>query len=121
NRWLDDSGGWIDYVECRKRQRDAVRKREARCDLKNLPYRSTEQHQADNEQDVVRTNEDVMNPGDHELLNHRKDALRATDGKFGLAMGAVEDLLPGEISILIETHVRLVPWIVRKQPALDSK
>ena len=71
DRRLDDPGRRADEIERGERQRDAVSDGERRHDERQLPDRAAEQQQPDEKQQMVRANQDVMNPRRHEPARRR--------------------------------------------------
>ena len=84
---LDDPCRRAEDVERRQRQRDAVPDRERRDDQRQAPERAAEEQQADQEQDVVRADQDVLDARRDERPDHRPSALRRP-GEEPHAMGA---------------------------------
>ena len=66
-------------VERRQRQRDAVPDREGRDDAEQAPPAAAEEQQADQEQDVIRPDQDVMDSRRDERLHHRHRTLRRAE------------------------------------------
>ena len=72
---LDQARRRADEVERGQRQRDAVRHGERRHDDDELPGRAAEQQQADEEQQVIRSDEDVTDAGRQEPPHDGEGAL----------------------------------------------
>ena len=67
--------GGITIPQRRQRQRDAVGYGKRGDDQQQLFHRAAEQEQARQEQQVIRTNKDVVDAGRDELLQHRPHTL----------------------------------------------
>ena len=87
DRRLDDPRRRADEVQRRERQRDAVRDGERGDDERELAERAAEQQQPDEEQQVVRTDQDVVDARRQELLDDRERALARAGEVLELACG----------------------------------
>ena len=111
---LDESRRRRDDVERRQRQRDAVADRERRHDQREPRQCAAEQQQADQEQDVVGADQDVLDPREHERLDDRPAALHAAGVILGVVR-RVEDRLQLQRRVFVDVDERLVNRIVREQ------
>ena len=110
--------GGLTTFERRQRQRDAVRHRESRHDEQQPPERAAEQEQADQEQQMIRADEDVMDPRRQELPDDRERALPCSREVLERGLRAVENRL-GEGVAFVHVDERLVVGVVRKERAGD--
>ena len=108
DRRLDDPRRRADDVQRLERERDAVRDGERGHDHRELADRTAEQQQADEKQQVIGADQDVMDAGRKEFLDHRQRALPR----------AREVLEPR--AAVVENRLRLVLRVVRKHPRRDG-
>ena len=94
DRRLDDPRRRRHEVERRQRQRDAVRDRERGDDQRELADRAAEQQQADQKQQVIGPDQDVMDAGGQELAGSTAIAPCRVPAKYSkLRAAAVENRL----------------------------
>ena len=86
DRRLDDPRRRGDEVQRRERQRDAVRDGERGDDERQLAERAAEQQQADQEQQVVGADQDVVDAGGQELPDDRERALARAGEVLGVRL-----------------------------------
>src|SRR5215471_5534616 len=81
--------------------------------------RSAEQQQPNQKQDVVRTDQNVVDTLWHELLDDSHDSLTCAREVMGFGMRAVENPLRREGITFIDVHECLMNGIVRKHRRVD--
>src|ERR1043166_1912613 len=113
NRRLNQPRRRRDDVQRRERQRDAVGHRERRDDDQQLTDRSAKQQQADEEQEVVWPDEDVMGTRRNELFDDRKYPLSRTGEIVDARMLRIDDHLRRQRLAFVDVDERLV------HPAID--
>ena len=92
-----------------------MRQCEAGDDEEQTLERASQEKQADEEEQMVGTDEDVVGAHQHELLDDRKPSLSRAGEVLVLGLGVVEDSLRGERLALVDVQKRLVVLVVRKQ------
>ena len=112
---LDDARRRRHDVQRRERQRDAVRDGERRHDHRELADRAAEQQQADEEQQVIGADEDVVDSRGQELLDHRQRALPRAGEVLEARTSGVENRLRQRVAF-VHVEEGLVHRIVRKHP-----
>ena len=83
--------------------------------------RAAEQQQADEEQDVIGPDEDVMRPRRDERLHHRNRALRRPEVVGARIRRGVEDHLLTEIRVLVDVDEGLMDRVVGKEVRVDRE
>ena len=104
-----------------ERQRDAVAEGEGRDDQAEAAERAAEEQQADQEQDVVRADHDVVDAGRHERRQHRGDAGPAAGVVVHRRPPRVEDGLVPQRAVLVDVDERLVLAVVGEQRGVDRR
>ena len=117
---FDESRRRRDDVERRERERDAVADRERRHDQRQPRQRAAEEQQADQEQDVIGPDQDVLDAGDDERLHDRPSALRAARVIRRVLVRCVEDRLQLQRRVLVDVDEGLVNRIVRKHVGVNA-
>jgi hypothetical protein len=82
---------------------------------------AAKQQQADDEQDVVGADGDVMDPGRSECLEHRPRALASAGVILGRLTARVEDVLTHEDISVVDVHERLMIWVVREECGMQRQ
>ena len=113
NRRLDDPGRRRDDVERGEGQGDAVRDGERRHHERQLTDGPAQQEQADEEQQVVGSDQDVMHTRGDEALHDRPDALPAAGEILELDPARVEDGLR-QRGAFVDVQERLMVRVVRE-------
>jgi hypothetical protein len=107
--------GGVSRSSAAERQRQAVADRERRDDPQQRPRLRAEQQQADQEQDVIRPDQDVMHARRHERRRHRQRAAYGPRIIHALGRAAIEDALIPERAILIDVDERLMDPVVGEE------
>ena len=108
-------------AQCRQRQRDAVADGERRDDQPQPGQRAAQEDQADDEQDVVGTDGDVVDAGRHERRQHRADAGPGAGVVVHRRPPRVEDRLMTQGAVLVDVDERLVLRIVGEERGVDAQ
>ena len=106
--------GGRDEIQRGERQRDAVGDGERRHDERQPPDRPAEQQQPDQKQQMVRADQDVVNPGGHEPADDGQDALPAAGEVFEPRLAAIENRLRERVAF-VDVHECLMNRIVRER------
>src|SRR5688500_17771386 len=85
-----------------------------------MSQRSPEQEKADKEQQMVGTDQDVVDACRYEFLNNRPHALPRPDEVFRLCSRAIENKLRRQIIVLIHIDERLMLRIVGEHEGPDD-
>ena len=112
---LDNAHRWRHEVQCRQRQRHAVREGERGDYHHELPKAAAQKQKTDEKQNMLRADQNVLNARGKELAHHRQCALPSARKVRDLWMTVVEDRLRQRLSV-INIHEGLVRRIVREHP-----
>ena len=111
DRRLDDPHRWCDHVERRERQGQACASVNAVTTMTRLADGAAEQHQADQEQQMLRAGDNVRDAGRQELADDGGRALPRAGEVGELDAAAIENRL-GQRLPLVDVQKRLVLRIV---------
>ena len=121
NRGFDHGRRRRHQVERRQRQCDAVANRERRHDLQQRLPSPAQKQETNQEEDMVRPDQDVMNACRHEHLDDGNRALRRARVISAIGIVDRQDELLSQLAILVDVHKRLVQAVVRKHHRMDAE
>ena len=121
NQRLDQCRRRRDHAEHSERKGDAVRDGEGRDYGGQPPETSSEQEQARQEEQVIRTREDVLDARGEEALNGPGARLRRASRKRRAVRGAIEHGLAGQDAVHVQVHERQVRGIVGEQRPIERE
>ena len=87
--------------------------------FRSCDHAAAEQQETDQEEDVVGADRDVLDSGEHELLDHRQRSLGRAHVVGHARLSSVQDHLSGKLCALINVEERLVRRVVREERAPD--
>ena len=119
NQRLDNPARWAEDVERRQRERDAVPDGEGGHDQREPFERAARQQQADQEQHMVRTDQDVFDTREHEGPDHRPAALGGPGEEPDRRVVGREDALLPQRAVFVNVHEGLVNRVVGEQHRMD--
>jgi hypothetical protein len=118
---LDHRGRRRHHIECGERERDAVADGEGGDDLEERLPPSAEQQQTNQEQDVIGTDEDVVNPRRDERPDHGERATRGPCVIRAIRVVVRQDELLPKLAIFVDVHERLMERIVGEEHRVHAE
>ena len=113
--------GRIDDLQRGERQRDAVAERERGHDRQQPREAAAEQQQADDEEDVIGPDGDVMDAGRRERREDGQQSLPRAGEEVDARAVAAQDLLPHQHVAFVDVDERLVRGVVREEVRADRQ
>jgi hypothetical protein len=121
DRRLDDVRRRRDEIERGQRQRDAVADGEGGHDFEQRLPSAAKQQQADQKQDVVGSNQNVMNARRHERLDDRQRSLRRARVIGTVRIVHCEHELLTEARVFVDVHKRLMQTVVGEHHGVNRQ
>src|SRR5207248_11162034 len=119
---LDDAPRDPDHAQDGERERDAVRQREGRGYLYDALQGSPEQQQPDDEEDVIGTDEDMVDPGADERGENRRDSFRTLGIDIhAWSLGGQDLLRRDPAARVVDIQECLVLTVLGEEPRLDAQ